>query len=157
MEKIPITNEEYSLFSEKLAQSFETEISDTISSVSFEEIKSVEGLHLSRFRKTVEVDAIPLDEMRINSINFFSKTLKNGVFALIKHFRNCSSHKNRIFHSCIDGKDVIIFEDKNKNITSMRGIIETDKWEKAYNKIAELYKEKLTDQTNSNNNENKNS
>ena len=159
MKTKPITKKEFSAFSEKLAQVFEMDIRNTKSSVSLEDIQGIEGVSFSRFKKASQVEAIPLDNMTIDSVNFYAETEKSAVFFLSKHFRNCSSHKDRIFHADIDGKKVIVFEDIYGQNATMRAILDADKWEKTFDGIVQEYKKRIINQSKNNdkNNETKNS
>lgn len=153
MEKESITKQEFSIFAEKLAQTFELEIQNTQSTVSCDDIQGIEGVVFKRFSTADKVEAISLDDMVIDSVNYYSKTNKHAVFSLIKHFRNSSSHKNRIFHSTIGGENVIVFEDMYNGSATMRAIIKADKWATAFDKIVQEYKKKVINPINYNNNE----
>ena len=154
MKKESITKQEFSMFAEKIAQTFELEILNTQSTVSCDDIQGIEGVVFKRFNKADKVEAISLDDMAIGSVNFYSKTNKHAVFYLIKHFRNCSSHNNRIFHSTIGGDKVIVFEDTHNGCATMRAIIKADRWNTTFEKIIQEYKIKIVRSINSNNNEN---
>ena len=69
---------------------------------------------------------------------FYSRTKIEEVYSLLKHFRNCGSHKNRIHKIMKDGVEYYKFEDKSSYGSSMRGFIAVDIFEDF---IEQLYSE----------------
>lgn len=138
MDRINITREEYAHYSLNIAQRFEQEIVETESESNITTLQN-SGVTISRYKKADDVNNISLDDMPLNSVNFYSKTAKGAFFSLLKHFRNCASHKNRIFHASVNDVDVIVFEDSIGNKASMRAIISANCVDDVLNVIFQAY------------------
>ena len=122
-----ISEKTYKYFSEQLAQRFELKVKgrkilsplpDTLSGVKLVPLSSAE-----------EVKKIELSVIEDNTIYFYAKSKKQGVYHLLRHFRNCASHKDRITKKQKNGNSFYQFEDKNKSYVSMRGNVCIDKWD----------------------------
>ena len=129
-----LTKEELGRFSEQLATRFVTEV---------EGYKILLPLNVS----PLEVRVVPLptaedvnqlneSSVKDNEIYFYTPSLKQAVFHLLRHFRNCAAHKGRIKNVDRKGKLFYYFEDSTINYMSMRGYIAVDKWD---NYIDSLY------------------
>ncbi len=89
-----ITEKEYKSFSEQLAQKFELNIKGNQISVSLPE--SFHGVKLIPKPTAKDVKEVKWKSIKENEIYFYSKNKSNDLFNLLRHFRNCASHKDCI-------------------------------------------------------------
>lgn len=129
-----LTNEELKVFSEQLAQRYMSDIEGYLIKSSFRETPY--NVRLIPLPSADDVSKIQFSDMKKNEIYFYTESLNNSIFHLLRHFRNCASHKGRIKKTEIGGVPVYLFEDKTKVYVSMIGNVEVNLWEKY---IKELY------------------
>ena len=102
------------------------------------------GVRLVPLKSAKEVKKVKSSAIDDNTIYFYTKSKKQGVFYLLKHFRNCTSHKNRITKKQKDGEEYYQFEDKTKAYVSLQGKVSVEKWDEF---IEQLYTEALANKT----------
>ena len=121
-----LTKEELGRFSEQLATRFLTEVEGYNILLPLNEVP----LEVRVVPLPMAEDVSQLDESSVkdNEIYFYSPSLKQAVFHLLRHFRNCAVHKGRIKKVERKGKLFYYFEDSTKTYLSMRGYIAVEKW-----------------------------
>lgn len=122
-----ISDKEYKYFSEQLAQRFECKVKGNIILSPLPEISL--GVKLVPLLSAEEVKKIKMADIDDNTIYFYAKSKKQGVYHLLRHFRNCASHRDRITKKQKQGETYYLFEDKSKSYVSLRGNVSKDKWE----------------------------
>ena len=130
-----ISDEEYKRFSEQLAQRFERKVKGHKILSPLPE--TIHGVRLIPLPSAKEVKKKKLSTIEGNTIYFYTKSKKRGIFHLLRHFRNCASHDNRITKKQKDGNYFYQFEDRNKTHVSMRGKVNEEKWEEFIEKLYE--------------------
>ena len=133
-----ISAEEYKYFSEQLAQRYELEVKGhkILSPLP----DTLLGVKLVPLRFAKEVKKIKKSTIEANTIYFYAKSKKQGVYYLLRHFRNCASHKDRITKKQKDKETYYQFEDRSKAYVSLRGNVSKNKWD-AF--IEQLYEDAL--------------
>lgn len=126
-----ISDSEYQKFSEQLAQRFERKVKGfsipTLLTDVPPSVKVVPQLSAQdvKNRKTASIND--------NELYFYTPSYKQSVYHLLRHLRNCGSHKNRITKKNKGGKWYYMFEDKGKRngklYISMRGNVCRDIWD----------------------------
>ena len=128
-------------FSEQLAQRFLIEVDGFFLTSSIQDLNEL-GVRLVRKKRAAEVGKIAMNALSENECVFYSKTKRDASFFLLKHFRNCASHKDRIEVVQRNGKAFYQFEDRGnsygKPYISMRALIQADIWDEY---IDNLFKE----------------
>lgn len=133
-----ISEKEYKHFSEQLAQRFERKIKGNSISLSLPDM--IMGVRLIPLLSAKEVSMVKSERINDNEIYFYTKSMKQGVYNLLRHFRNSASHKDRIKRKQRNGNTYFHFEDRNKSYISMRGNVCVDIWDSF---IEELYHDSL--------------
>ncbi len=125
-----ISDSEYEKFSKQLAQRFELKVKEFYIPTSLQDTPlGVRIVPLPTAEDVMNVDSTTINN---NEIFFYTKSYRQGVYNLLRHFRNCSSHKNCITKEFRNGRWFYIFEDKGKNgnpYISMKGNVSFDKWD----------------------------
>jgi hypothetical protein len=128
---VQISDSEYKKFSEQLAQRFELKVKGCLIPTSLDDVPL--GVRVVPLPSAEDVKNVDLSSIKSNELYFYTPSYKRGVYHLLRHFRNCSSHKNFITKVKKGGKWFYIFEDKGtfKGVPylSMRGNICSDIWD----------------------------
>lgn len=126
-----ISDSEYDKFSKQLAQRFERKIKGFYIPTSLLDTPPV--VRIVPLPTAEDVMNVEPSTIKNNEIYFYTESLKQGVYNLLRHFRNCSSHKDHITKEYRDGRWFYLFEDKgnvNGNpYISMKGNISLDIWD----------------------------
>lgn len=141
-----ISDNEYDNLSKQLAQRFERKVKGFYIPTSLMDIPL--GVRVVPLPTAEDVMNMDSAKIKNNEIYFYTKSYKQGVYNLLRHFRNCSSHKDSITKEKRSGKWFYVFEDKGDNgnpYISMRGNICIDKWDSF---IEEIYKIVLKERQN---------
>lgn len=133
-----ISDKEYKHFSEQLAQRFERKVKGC--KILSPLPDSLFGVKLVPLPSAKDVKKIKLSAIDDNVIYFYTSSKKQGVYHLLRHFRNCASHNDRITKKQRNGETSYLFEDKNKAYVSLRGNVNKEKWD-AF--IEQLYADAL--------------
>ena len=133
-----ISDSEYDKFSKQLAQNFERKIKGFYIPTSLMDVPL--GVRVVPLPTAEDVMNMDSAKIKNNEIYFFTKSYKQSVYNLLRHFRNCGSHKDAITKEERNGEWFYVFEDRGYNgspYVSMKGNIAFDKWDSF---IDELYK-----------------
>lgn len=130
-----LTNEELEYFNNQLAKRFMTDIEGGYISAPFMDIPI--GVRLIPLPSAEDVNNVNESEIKDNEIYFYTTSLKQAVYHLLRHLRNCAAHKGRIKRDERQGRQFYYFEDIYSSCLSMRGNVAVDKWNGF---IEELYK-----------------
>jgi hypothetical protein len=125
-----ISDKEYKKFSEQLAQRFERKVKEFYIPTTLQNLPQC--VRMVPLLSAVDVMNIDSKTIKSNEIYFYTNTYKQSVFNLLRHFRNCSSHKDRITKVKRNGQWYYQFEDKGTNgnpYISMKGNICCDIWD----------------------------
>ena len=131
-----LTNEELGKFSDQLAKRFLTEVAGLKINVSIED--APKEVQLIPRLKAKEIASIKNCDIGDNEIYFYTKTKKKSIYSLLRHFRNCASHKGRIERKIRNGKDFFKFEVINMKYFSMRGNVAVDLWDEYIDKLYDV-------------------
>jgi len=125
-----ISDGEYKKFSEQLAQRFELKVKGYYIPTTLMDLPLyVRVVPLPSAEDVMNIDSTTI---KSNEIYFFTNTYKQSVFNLLRHFRNCSSHKENITKEEKRGRWYYQFEDKGTNgnpYISMKGNVCCDIWD----------------------------
>lgn len=124
-----ISDIEYDKFSKQLAQRFELKVKDFFIPTSLRDLPH--GVRIVPLLSAEDVMNINPQNIKDNEIYFYTKSYRQGVYNLLRHFRNCGSHKDSINKEKRNGRWFYLFEDKGYNgspYVSMKGNISFDKW-----------------------------
>lgn len=125
-----ISDNEYDKFSKQLAQRFELKVKGFFIPTSLRDMPF--GVRLVPLPSAEDVMNINPQIIRDDEIYFYTKSYRQGVYNLLRHFRNCGSHKDSITKEKRNGRWFYLFEDKGDNgnlYVSLRGNISFDKWD----------------------------
>lgn len=125
-----ISDSEYEKFSKQLAQRFELRVKEFYIPTSLQDTPI--GVRLVPLPTAEDVMNIDPSTIKNNEIYFYTKSYRQGVYNLLRHFRNCSSHKDYITKEDRGGRWFYMFEDKGANgspYISMRGNVSFDRWD----------------------------
>jgi hypothetical protein len=126
-----ISDKEYKKFSEQLAQRFEWKIKGFLIPTSLLDVPN--AVRVVPEPSAKDVGKVKSTSIKDNELYFYTPSLKQGVYHLLRHFRNCGSHKNSITKKYKDGKWFYIFESKRvingHSCTSIKGNVRCDIWD----------------------------
>lgn len=128
---VQISDSEYKKFSEQLAQRFERKVKGFDIPTSLQDVPF--GVRIAPQPTAECVKNIDSSTIRNNEIYFYTPSLRQAVYNLLRHFRNCGSHKDSIKKENKDGIWYYQFEDKGilKGVPyiSLRGNVRCDVWD----------------------------
>lgn len=140
-----ISDNEYKMFSEQLAQRFERKVKGFYIPTSL--LETPYGVRTVPLPSAECVKEIDPSAIKDNELYFYTPSYKQGVFHLLRHLRNCGSHKDYITKRKKYGRWFYIFEDKGEILgipyVSLRGRVCCDVWDSFIEGLyAQVLKEK---------------
>ena len=89
-----ISTEERDYFIKQLQTSFE-KVNKKSVTASFQDLQPL-GVSLVRKSRAHKLEGLSINDIDENQIVFYSKNDKVAPYDLLRHFRNCAAHKDRI-------------------------------------------------------------